>query len=303
MTTFLIQNRLRNQENGDGNSGGGGGNVLSGDQNKSTNSGDVNIPDNWINAIPEDLRTEPSFKNFKPGKEGFTALAKSFVNAQKMVGMDKIVRPKPDSPKEVWDAFYEAAGRPQTAADYKLELPDNLKELKLDDSKLEKWKTLFHESGVPQGAFGKIMTEYLSHATAEEQAAAQTKQQQEEAAFNSLRQEYGDSADANFNMAGAFVAQYGGEEAQKFFKESGLGNNPTLIKIFVKAAQAVMEDKAAGEGMGQFMTDKTRAQAEIKQLKADKDFQGKLLDRSAVGHKEALVRWQNLHNVAFKEDK
>jgi hypothetical protein len=48
----------------------------------------------WREHLPEDIRAEPSLANVRdlPG------LAKSYVNAQRMIGRDKIVLPKDDSP-------------------------------------------------------------------------------------------------------------------------------------------------------------------------------------------------------------
>jgi hypothetical protein len=304
MNMFRYQGRLYAPE-GDGSSGGGGGNatVLGGGNSNSGAGGNsnagaaVNIPDNWRDALPDDLKADPSLKDYKPGKDGFVNLAKTLVNAQKLVGREKIARPAKDAPKEVWEAFYEAGGRPKTAGDYQLNLPENLKGVQLDQKKIEKWQAKFHELGVSQSQYESILTEFLGSTHAEITAKSQAEQQAREQGITALRTEWGDKTDTKFNVAASVVAKFGGEEAQKYFTESGLGNDPKLIKLFASIGEAMLEDRADGNGLGALVTDKARAEAEIKNLKLDKNFMSALTTRGAQGHKEALEKWTHLHKL------
>ena len=74
----------------------------------------------WFESLPPDLKVEKSIQSFK-GK-GVADVAKSYVEAQKMIG-GSIRLPKPDAKPEEREAFMAdlstKLGRPATAADYK----------------------------------------------------------------------------------------------------------------------------------------------------------------------------------------
>jgi hypothetical protein len=296
MHIFKIPSRLFAPE-GDGSSGGSGsvlGNGAAGSGTPAT------IPDNWMSSLPDELRNDPSMKDYKPGKEGFASVVKTMISSQKMIGADKIVRPGKDSAPEIWDAFHDAAGRPKTAGDYALTVPEALKEVKLDEAKMGKWKEVFHKAGVSQKAFDTVLNEFLTSTHAEQQASSQKFAQESEAQLNALKAEWGNNTETNFNVASSVVAKFGGAEMQKYLTESGMGNDPKLIRLFASVGAAMMEDKSEGSGLGEFVTDKTRAQAEIKQLKGDTDFMSNLTNRQSVGHNAALERWTNLHKAFSK---
>jgi len=297
MHILKIPSRLFAPE-GDGSSGGSG-SVL-GNGAAASSGTPPTIPDNWRDALPDDLKGDPSLKDYKPGKDGFASVIKTMISSQKMIGADKIAKPGKDSAPEVWDAFYEAAGRPKVAGDYALTVPEALKDVKLDEAKMGKWKEIFHKAGISQGAFDTVLNEFLTTTHAEQTAMAQATALESETQLNALKTEWGDATKGNFNTASAVVAKFGGPEVQKYMTESGLGNDPKLIKLFAAVGAAMMEDKNEGSGLGEFVTDKTRAQAEIKQLKGDSDFMANLTNRQAVGHSSALERWTNLHTAFSK---
>lgn len=105
-----------------------------------------NFTPTWREALPEAIRDEPSLKTVTT----VGGLAKSFVDTKKMVGMDKIAVPNENSTEADWDAFYVAAGRPITAADYNFQRPaDYPEELYSQDLAVEA-QDLFHKIGLNQ---------------------------------------------------------------------------------------------------------------------------------------------------------
>ena len=58
-------------------------------------------------SLPEDLRNNPSLKNFND----VGGLAKSYVHAQRMIGADKIALPNQNSTDEDWANVYNKLGR------------------------------------------------------------------------------------------------------------------------------------------------------------------------------------------------
>ena len=65
---------------------------------------------------PEELRNEPSLRTFTdPG-----ALAKSYVNAQRMIGADKIAIPSKSATPDEWREVYTKLGAPTEVGGYEL---------------------------------------------------------------------------------------------------------------------------------------------------------------------------------------
>ena len=68
----------------------------------------------WKDSISEDFRNDPSIEKFTE----IDALAKSYINATKMIGQDKIVIPTKNSGQEAWDEAYAKLGRPESPEKY-----------------------------------------------------------------------------------------------------------------------------------------------------------------------------------------
>ena len=75
----------------------------------------------FLSMIPEELREHPSLSPIKDVGN----LARSFVNAQRLIGADKI--PMPVNPTdEDLDNIYNRLGRPETAEGYEIAVDGNV---------------------------------------------------------------------------------------------------------------------------------------------------------------------------------
>ncbi|UOF78046.1 putative protease [Caudoviricetes sp.] len=271
---------------GAGGAGGGGG-------------GETNT---FLTSLPPDLQKEPSLATFKdPG-----ALAKSYVEAQKLIGAKRIALPGEKASESEWESFYNSIGRPETVDKY----PDVvLKDekgnviIQPDKAQADELKKVFHKMGLTARQ-AQAMQEYsLKYLHASQTEAAKTAQQQSEAAINGLKQEWGDKFDSKVDTARAVVKKFAGDsEADliKFLDDSGLGNNTQLVKLFASIGESIMEDTSRRGGNGALpLNDVTRARAEIDQLKSDAQFQKQLNSATEPGHMEAVNRWTNLFKIAF----
>ena len=103
------------------------------DAGKSAGQGTVSQPaaapapaaaPSWYAGLPEGLRNEPSLQAFKD--KDVTAVAESYVNAQKLIG-SSVRLPNANTPEAERTAFlndvYNKLGRPQEVAGYKYQRP------------------------------------------------------------------------------------------------------------------------------------------------------------------------------------
>ena len=98
----------------------------------------------WTQQLPEDIRNEQCLSTWKD----IPSMAKSFVNAQRMVGKDKIGIPTESSTEDEWSNFHSAGGRPDEAAGYALTRPQDFPEELYDDGLAGKAQELFHKIGL-----------------------------------------------------------------------------------------------------------------------------------------------------------
>ncbi len=101
---------------------------------------------NVFDALPDNLRQDPNIAKFKEG--GLEALAKAHVSAVGMIGRDKV--PLPQAGDEAsWDAWFKAAGRPDTHDGYEFKKADGLPEgFEYDQNVEAGFKEVAHKAGL-----------------------------------------------------------------------------------------------------------------------------------------------------------
>lgn len=253
-------------------------------------------PTTWRDTLPQDLRDNPSLKTISD----VPSLAKSYVHAQSLVGADKIVMPKENASPEEWNNFWNKVGRPSKPEEYGLGRPENFPEGSFDKDMHDHMLKVFHESGVTSKQAKTLYNKYMEYVGSRMQQAQTQQQQEATATMERLKSEYG--ADFNVRVAAAqkAIQKFGSPELIDYLEKSGMGNSPELIKLFSNVGLSMSEssaDTAGNTGFGGITP--MQAQAELSQLRQDKEFIQLLTNKSGVGHREAAKKWQQLHAIAF----
>ena len=71
----------------------------------------------WRDAIPEEIRGHKSLEHI----QDVGSLAKSYVNAQSMIGADKVAIPGKHATDDDWGEVYRRLGRPDEPEGYQLD--------------------------------------------------------------------------------------------------------------------------------------------------------------------------------------
>lgn len=124
----------------------------------------VNPRDAFIAMLPEELRGEGVFANHQSVGD----LAKSYVSAAKMVGLDKgtlMSIPRGDDEK-AWGEVYSKLGRPESADKYSL---DAYKEMAAEPV-LKEWANVFHELGFNQKQVDATLGKFFGQANSAKEA-------------------------------------------------------------------------------------------------------------------------------------
>ena len=96
----------------------------------------------WKDSISEAYRNDPNIEKFTE----IDALAKSYINATKMIGQDKLVIPTNNSTEEHWDEVYTKLGRPESADKYSLDAKSEV--VNLDENAIKSFAEQSHKLGL-----------------------------------------------------------------------------------------------------------------------------------------------------------
>lgn len=258
---------------------------------------------NWGNFIPEDLKEDQNFKPFE-GKEIGDVL-RSFVNAQRMIGADKVIVPagKFDTP-EVWSGVYDRLGRPKEPDGYKFETPQLPQGMALDPELEGSFKKFAHESGLSQkqaaGLYQFYNTWVTDRYTKFSQAQAQAQTQALEKAEKTLKDEFGAKYDDKVLLAKKVIRTYGGtpEEVEAFIGQQG--NNPLVIRTLVKLGELISEDKLISGDKPEWDlgSEGSRKKAIDIMSNETNPLHKAYLDKSHIQHTEAVNEVERLFQMA-----
>jgi len=193
----------------------------------------------WKEAISEEFRSDPNIEKFTE----IDALAKSYINATKMIGQDKVAVPNKNSTEDQWNEVYDKLGRPESADKYALDVKSDV--VPLDDGAVKQFAENAHKLGLSNKQAQGVLEFYKNSM---EGTAQQSKVDTETAqvqAEQELRKEWGREFDSNVKKAGALAKANINSDILDLELKSGIrvGDHPELIKGFAKIASMMSEDK------------------------------------------------------------
>ena len=197
------------------------------------------VAKSWKETIPEELRNDPNIAKFTE----LESLAKSYVNATRMIGQDKVAVPNNNSTEDQWNEVYDKLGRPESADKYQLDVKSDA--VPLDESAIKSFAENAHQLGLNNKQAQGILEFYKNSM---EGTAQQSKIDTETAQANAeqqLRQEWGKTFEENVKKAGSVAKANLGVEVLDMQLKDGtrLGDHPDVIKGFAKIADMMSEDK------------------------------------------------------------
>ena len=192
----------------------------------------------WKDSISEVYRNDPNIEKFTEAD----ALAKSYINAVKMIGQDKIAIPTNNSTQEAWDEAYNKLGRPESAAKYDLDINSEI--VAMDENQIKSFAEQSHKLGLNNKQAQGILEFYKNNMEGSAQQSKIDIETSHAQAEQHLRQEWGRDYDAKVKQAGA-VAKANMPGVLDLVLQDGtrLGDNSEIIKGFSKIASMFAEDK------------------------------------------------------------
>lgn len=247
----------------------------------------------WRLSLPDEIRSHPILDKFKSPED----VIKSYIEAQKFLGREKIPLPPKDATKEDWDVVFNALGRPESPDGYELpevELPEDVE---IDEEFLAEFKEKAHELGLNKTQVGEFYKWYMDKMGGMLAEMEELQAERRAEAEAQLRKEWGAKYEENLKKAQSVLKNFADEDVLTEIEASGLGNNPALIKIFAKIGQSLSEDALEGKSAGRFTMTPEEAKKEILRIKSDPNHP--INDEFHPEHKQALEYIESLYKMAY----
>ena len=245
----------------------------------------------FLNMIPEDLRADPSLSPIKDVEN----LARSYVNAQRLIGSDKL--PMPVNPTaEDLDNIYNRLGRPETAEGYSFETDGNI----ITEETAKGYADIAHKLRLTPDQASGVLEYYKDIA---QNSVAQTQQQEAESrerVEQELKAEWGNNYESKLIAAKNVVDEFASAEILDMQLADGtrIGNHPEFIKAFAKMADfrhsVTSEDTISDAPRSTVLTTQS-AQAEIDAIMNDRSHA--YWDRKNPNRQRAVERVQELMSI------
>ena len=220
----------------------------------------------WKETISEEFRNDPNISKFTE----IDALAKSYINATRMIGQDKVAVPNENSTEDQWNEVYGKLGRPESADKYKLEVKSET--APLDEGAIKQFAENAHQLGLNNKQAQGILEFYKNSMEGSVQQARVDTETAQANAEAELRKEWGRSYEDNIKKAGAVAKANMNAEILNMELKDGtrLGDHPAVIKGFANIANILSEDKLVSTD-SESVDQSTDYQAEISKIVNDRD--------------------------------
>ena len=196
------------------------------------------VAKSWKEAISEEYRKDPNIEKFTE----IDALAKSYINATRMIGQDKVAVPNENSTEDQWNEVYAKLGRPESADKYKLDVKSEA--VPIEDGAIKQFAETSHKLGLNNKQAQGILEYYKSMMEGSAQQSKVDTETAQAQAEQQLRQEWGKTFDENVKKAGSVAKANLGVDVLDMQLKDGtrLGDHPDIIKGFAKIADMMSED-------------------------------------------------------------
>ncbi len=249
--------------------------------------------EDWRSGIPEEIRGHRSLESIKD----IGALAKSYVNAQSMIGADKVVVPSRTANDDQWNEFYSRIGRPEEPSQYTIEAGES------DLPEMVDWfRSTAHELGLNDRQATDLFTKYNEFADGINSQGLVDREAYIAQTETDLRQEFGEAFEDRLENGRVIVEQFGMPDIMEAELADGtlLGDHPEFIKMVAGIGEFISsrlgEDQLEGMKVSNALTnDDVRQQLE-EYMRRD----GPYWDSTDAHHQHYVDKVSELHSLLYQ---
>lgn len=260
------------------------------------NAGTGNQQKDWRDdhGLSDEVRNSPVINNVKDTGDALNQL----YNLNKVQGVDKMPKPQDTWTDDQWNDHYSSLGRPVEAKDYKIpEIPADYSD-HFNTDRFDAFKDIMHKAGIDQKSADILLDGYIQDyiGNYNDVVAQETTAQGE--ANRKLESDWGDSFNANLQIAQAAVKQLGGDEFVEFLKSTGMNESPHMIRFAQAAGQLLAESGAIGSGTSNMLGGAAQAKVTLEQKRLDPEWNKALFDANHPNHEQVVNENFELANAS-----
>lgn len=223
----------------------------------------------WKTQLPADYAGSPSMQKFPDTKEGFTEVAKSYLNLEKLLGNEKVPIPKDANDLAAKAIFNKALGIPDKPEGYALpdiQVPDTMKGLTFDKAKFAE---IVHKYELtPTAAKGL----WESYTAMNKQAYADALKQREDqmtGIINQMRNEWGPAYQSKVELGQMVINKFSADKETNDFITAAFTQDPRGIKFLAAIGEQFAENKIGDFKYQRHSLTPDEAQAEMDSIRKD----------------------------------
>jgi len=200
---------------------------------------DGTLAEGWRDKyVPEDLRREKIYDAIKDLPTAFKTLG----HQAKLVGRKGILLPTEASGQSEWDTFHEALGRPKTAEEYMMEVPEEHTDY-FDEELIKEAKGMFHGLGFNQRQVDTLWEFEKKRAATTDKALDDFEAQEKSEAETALRNKWGTAYDENLHLVNRMISENAVEGEERDYLLAEYGNDSKLAGFLGNIAKKFVEHK------------------------------------------------------------
>jgi hypothetical protein len=244
---------------------------------------------------PAEFKGHAALGKFKTAEDAI----KGYVNLEGAFGKKFEEHLKDDAAPDVKARVRAALGVPDTAEGY--EAPKAPDGYELDKGVIGTFSKVAHDAGISKGAWAKLSTAFVQMEMDRLTERSAEGAKQKEAGMATLKTEWGAAADRNIALCQQVVSEFGGNELKVYLNESGLGNDPRMVKFLAKMGQTLSEDNLMTPNpVGTSVEDAKKEIAAIRAA-AGADRKHPYVNKDHAEHKAMLEKMARLTELAYSE--
>lgn len=204
----------------------------------------------WLDNLPEDTFEKDDTGKLKQGDladhKNIGSMAKSYLNKDKLLGT--AVQPlADDASDEDRRAHFTKLGCPEKVEGYEIKTPELPEGMQMDEALMKATTKYAHDNGIPKTIFEGLAKLVLDGQVNTHnqlvKAATEAQDKVAEASINKLKGEWGADYDKNLEMGRRAYDLFGGDDFVKLMEETGLKDNPVVVKAFVEIYKQIKPDE------------------------------------------------------------
>ena len=247
------------------------------------------INQNFRGAMSEEHATHASLADY----QDIDSFGKSFINAQKMVGADKLPMPQKDWGKEEWADFNKKIGMPVDPKGYELPTHESS-----TDADREWFESVAHDKLMLSKKQANDLWNEMNTRNAGVIEQFQTKNKNALVEGNkALREEWGVNYDKMVEATNKGLQRMDEDgRFRNWMKQTGLNQQPEMLRFANKVAQLFNEDQAPGDTRLPMPMSQEQIQGQINKIysEAAADPKHPLMNKKDPAHNDIVKKLTGL---------